>query len=117
MSREGRCPGARVAMVSPRQSTIRLQHRAASWRTPQTVEHHGARRWCLHLLRVKRSRLDVGYRAYRGAVYACDHHHPEARYLASETRKSSPFDVQRERSPATQCSLEQTRERNNYTVS
>lgn len=117
MSREGRFPGARVAMVSPRQSTIRFQHRTASWWPSQTVEHHGERRWCIHLFRVKRSRLDVGHRAYRGAVHACDHHNSEAWYLERETRKSSPFDVQRDRSPATQCSLEQTRARSNYIVS
>lgn len=95
MSCEGWLPGARVALVSSGRPTVCFQHRTASWRTTQTVEHHGERRRRLYLLRVERSRLNVSYRAHRGAIPACDHYYSEARYFASETRKSCPFNVQR----------------------
>lgn len=117
MSRQGRFPDARHTLVPPGRPAVRFQHRAANRRPPQAVEHHGERRRRLHLLRVERSRLDVGRRAHRGAIHARDHHHPAARHLKRETRRSGPFDVQRERSSTAQRGLEQTRERNDGPVS
>lgn len=117
MSRKGRFSCTRAALVPSRQSTVRLQHRAATGRPPQTVEHHDARRRRVHLLRVERGRLNVGHRAHRGAVDACDHYHPETRNLTNETRRPGASDVQREWTPAAQRSLEQTRERIDRVVS